>query len=862
MRTLKATIAVASLLIVAACGSNNNTFPEPTISSVQPTEVMAGEEITITGSNYYAVVDRAGTRVEACGVTMPANLVEPVARSILLPPGSEITAQVGSNLTATMPTEGFTAGSSDVRVIRPDGSSAVLANAINCVIQVPTAPEISSFTGPDAVELGESVIFNWTVSNAAGSSLTCSINDGNGNTHELENCAAGELEVTYGMTGTFTAELTVTDELGQSDGATRLVTVAEPAPVTPGPPVISTFTALGSARVGDAVEFSWQVTHDVGGQLTCSFDPGDGSAGQDLAEADCAAGSLSYAYTAVDSVTAVFTVEDGLGQSVLAEHLIEVVAPAGPVAVDDAFTASVDELPLVMTTDELLANDVSPAGGVLTVSSVEVVSHVTFDADAGLLTFDPLDAFDSLPRGESDTVEFSYGVVDEWGSSTTGTVTITIEGTAEVLSVDVSPVELQLFPGATRQLDLVVSVHGAVSEEVHWESSDEGVATVDSAGLVTGVGSGAAIITAVSVVDAGVSASAVVTVSDSFTMLIDTRLVDVDEFPLSLRGTGEVTVDWGDGTVEVIADPSHPTHEYPVPDEYEIKVVGALEAGASFGTGGFPHDGSEAVLAVTSWGDLGITSYSGAFNGAVNLIEVPDELPVSVTDLSSMFRDAAAFNHDIGSWDTSSVTVMSGMFSGAGAFNQDIGGWDTGSVTSMQSMFSDASAFNQDLDGWNTDSVVGMSWMFEGATQFNGSVGSWNTSQVTVMRGVFNGAASFNQDIGDWDTGQVTYMRSMFNGAAAFNQDIGGWDTSQVTHMRAMFDGAAAFNQDIGGWDTGRVENMWEMFFDASSFDQDLSGWCVALIEVEPVRFVNSSSALQLEHRPVWGECPSVGAPE
>src|SRR5690625_4762061 len=54
------------------------------------------------------------------------------------------------------------------------------------------------------------------------------------------------------------------------------------------------------------------------------FDPGDGSAVQDLAEADCAAGSLSYAYTAVDSVIAVFSVEDGLGQSVSAEHQIEV----------------------------------------------------------------------------------------------------------------------------------------------------------------------------------------------------------------------------------------------------------------------------------------------------------------------------------------------------------------------------------------------------------------------------------------------------------------------------------------------------------------------------------------------------------
>src|SRR5690625_1165002 len=683
-----------------------------------------------------------------------------------------------------------------------------------------------------------------------------------------------------GFVGSDVIPYTVENDAGQSEG---IVTVS----VVLGDLVVTSFTAPDDARVGEAVEFSWQVTHDDGGQLSCSFDPGDGSAVQDLAEADCAAGSLSYAYTAVDWVIAVFSVEDGLGQSVSAEHQIEVVAPDGPVAVDDAFTVSVDELPLVLTVEELLANDVSPAGGVLTVSSVEALSHVAFDADAGLITLDPLGAFDSLPRGESDTVELSYEVVDEWGSSAAGTVVITIEGTAEVLAVDVSPSELHLFPGATRQLDLVVSVHGDVSEDVHWESSDWGVATVDSAGLVTGVGSGAATITAVSVVDAGVSATAAVTVSDPFTMLIDTRLVDADEFPLSLRGTGEVTVDWGDGTVEVFTDPSHPRHEYLVPGEYVINVVGALEAGASFGTGVFPHDGSEAVLAVTSWGDLGITSFNGAFNGAVNLTEVPEELPESVTDLSYMFMDAARFNQDIGSWDTSRVTMMSGMFNGASSFNQDIGswetgevtlmggmfygassfdqdigGWDTSSVTSMQSMFRDASSFNQDLDDWNTASVVSMSWMFEGATQFNGSVGSWNTSQVTSMRDMFNGAAAFNQDIGGWDTSQVTGMWGMFEGAAAFDQDIGGWDTSQVTFMRAMFYGAAAFNRDIGGWDTSQVTNMWEMFSDASSFDQDLSGWCVELIEVEPERFVSSSSALRPEHYPVWGTCPSMSIPE
>ncbi|KAG7357665.1 fibronectin domain containing protein [Nitzschia inconspicua] len=49
-----------------------------------------------------------------------------------------------------------------------------------------------------------------------------------------------------------------------------------------------------------------------------------------------------------------------------------------------------------------------------------------------------------------------------------------------------------------------------------------------------------------------------------------------------------------------------------------------------------------------------------------------------------MFKNAIAFNQDIGRWEVSNVTDMSAMFQYAQTFNQDIGHWDVSNVTDME----------------------------------------------------------------------------------------------------------------------------------------------------------------------------------
>ena len=377
-------------------------------------------------------------------------------------------------------------------------------------------------------------------------------------------------------------------------------------------------------------------------------------------------------------------------------------------------------------------------------------------------------------------------------------------------------------------------------------------------------------------------------------LVVDTTRSTGTTVSLPLRGSVDAVIDW-DGacattpatTTTVIADPARSVDTsctYAQPGTYTIRVFGSV---ARYGFG--PQSGTpplmpsqDKITSVGAWGDLGVTSFAGAFVRASNLVSVPADLPATVEDTSHMFQRTASFNQDLGGWDTSNVRTMSYMFQYAAVFNNGCGrgvancpsiaSWDMSNVTKTDRLFESANAFNQNIGAWDMSSVTTLQAMFYAVTGSNptfnngcapgvsttacASIGSWDTSSVVSLRTTFFSASAFNQDISGWDTSRVTSMYQTFAQASRFDQPIGVWSVGNVQTMWRAFNGAAAFDQDLGDWDTSRVTDMVDMFRNASTFNRDLSGWCVSSITSQPSNFATGATSWLLP-KPVWGTCPA-----
>lgn len=341
---------------------------------------------------------------------------------------------------------------------------------------------------------------------------------------------------------------------------------------------------------------------------------------------------------------------------------------------------------------------------------------------------------------------------------------------------------------------------------------------------------------------------------NKFVLLYDTRYSNNTNITLPLgSGPGfNLTIDWGDGAIiRYVGAGSNINYTYSSHGIYLVQISGSMTAwGANF-----INTNANKLIKCLSFGSFPLTALYYAFDRCSNLIEIPNSLPSTVTQLQYCFRDCSSLKQNLvnvyinpntpctemlrscslkdanlSGWVFGGNNSASSMFFGCRDFvGNGLETWDTSGIVNMAAMLS-LCGVNVDISSWNTSNVTAMNSMFSDNVFFNQPIGSWDTSKVTVMNSMFRNASSFDQDIGAWNVSAVTNFSDMFFGRIFNNggsSSINNWNTSSATNMSTMFQNCSMFNQPLNNWNVRKVTNFTSMFQSATSFNSSLSGWAL-----------------------------------
>jgi surface protein len=243
--------------------------------------------------------------------------------------------------------------------------------------------------------------------------------------------------------------------------------------------------------------------------------------------------------------------------------------------------------------------------------------------------------------------------------------------------------------------------------------------------------------------------------------------------------TGDYEVDWGDGTIDVVASNvvAEHTYDYSTYDPtdatlssrgYKQAIIVVTPVSGELRTANFQFRRTTTPAQTTAYAtgflDCAVsmpfansgasitfggqtvrhsyceqfeiknsgngTIYSQLFRECRSLQSVPFIDMTNITSISFMFANCFSLQ-SAPLLDTSSVTSMGDMFNGCSAL-QTIPLYDTSSLTNMFSMFNGCSSL-QSIPLLNTSSVTTMNRMFIGCNSIN-EIPTLNTSNVTDMQ--------------------------------------------------------------------------------------------------------------------------------
>jgi len=214
-----------------------------------------------------------------------------------------------------------------------------------------------------------------------------------------------------------------------------------------------------------------------------------------------------------------------------------------------------------------------------------------------------------------------------------------------------------------------------------------------------------------------------------------------------------VDIDWGDTNTDTGVTTANPEHVYGSEGTYTILVTGAARTLGSGSTAASTR-WSTKLRSVIQWGNLGLTSLTGAFrNYTGTSLPLPKDLPSGVTNLSHAWRNSDKLTAlpDIATWDTSDVITMSSMFWLASGFTTPppVGSWNTAKVQEMARAFQAMGSLDIPCDDWSIAGVTTPSsfdLMFSGTTlptaRYDALLTKWEAQAVKPVGANFHGGDS------------------------------------------------------------------------------------------------------------------------
>jgi surface protein len=310
------------------------------------------------------------------------------------------------------------------------------------------------------------------------------------------------------------------------------------------------------------------------------------------------------------------------------------------------------------------------------------------------------------------------------------------------------------------------------------------------------------------------------------------------DLKLDPEGTYDFTIDWGDGSSDVITSYNQPetTHAYSTLGPYTVSVSGRIDNTQFLEVDKAASLPDWSISNINSWGNFKIDT-SGTFVRSYfsQGVSFPPYSPLNEFLRLTFAQSQTTTNTtiDLNSWDTSSATSLEGIFSSAYFGNLLINNWDTSAVTNMEGAFSFSSSANLlNISNWDVSNVTNFKNTFSYTyNSFSVSdITGWDTSSATDMSSMFKQAHSFNQNISTWNVSNVQSFEAMFSENLGFNQPIGSWDMSSATTIAGMFFPGSVFNQPIGSWNTSNVQSFAGVFGNfltntKTPFNQDISNW-------------------------------------